>query len=62
MGVPYAHFGEENDVPMDRIHAGRETTCLQEYERCARLKSTEERPDVQTINPEYQSRFLSVVI
>ena len=45
----------ENNVPMDGRLAGRETTCLQEYERCARRKSTAERPDVQTLNPEYPS-------
>ena len=41
--------------------AGRETTCLQQYERFARLKSTVECPDVQTINTEYRSRLSSVV-
>ena len=45
---------------MDWRHAGRETMCLQEYERCARLKSKAERPDVQTVNPEYQRWFSSV--
>ena len=37
------------------------TTCLQEYERCAPRKSMAERPDVQTVNPEYLSQLSSVV-
>ena len=42
LGVPYTLCREENEVPMDWRHGGRESTCLQEYERCARGKSTEE--------------------
>ena len=61
LGVPYTLCGEENDVPMNERHAGRETTCLQEYERSARQKSTAEHPDVQTVYSEYPSWLSSVV-
>ena len=51
LGVSYTLCGEENNVSVDRRHAGRKTTCLQEHERCAWRKSKVERPDVQTFNP-----------
>ena len=52
--------GEENNVSMDWRHVGRETMCLEEYERCTRQKSAAECPDVQTFNPEYPTRLFSV--
>ena len=51
---------EENDVPLDWGHNGRETTSLQEYERSARRKSEAERLDVQALDTEYPSWMFSV--
>ena len=61
LGVPYTLCREENNVPMDWGHDGRETTGLQEYERSTRWKSEAERSDVQALGTEYSSRMFSVV-
>ena len=61
LDVSYTLCGEENNVPLDRRHAGRKTMCLQEHERCARRKSKAECPDVQTFNPEHPSRLSGMV-
>ena len=61
LGVPYTLCKEENDVPLDWGHDGRETTNLQEYERSARRKSKVEHSDVQALDTEYPSQMFSVV-
>ena len=52
---------EENNVPLDWGHDGRDTTSLQQYERSARWKSEVERSDVQALDTEYPSWMFSVV-
>ena len=61
IGCPLHLCREENDVPLDWGHDGRETTSPQEYERSARQKSEVERSDVQALDTEYPSRKFSVV-
>ena len=57
--VSYILCREENAVPLDWGHDGRETTSLQEYER--RQKSETEHSDVQALDTEYQSWMFSLV-
>ena len=61
MGVSYMLCGEENNVPVDKRHAGTKITCLQEHERFARRKSKAEHPDVQTFNLEHPNWLSSMV-
>ena len=61
LGVPNTLCREENNVPLDWGHAGKETTSLKEYERSTRWKSEAERSDVQALDTEYPSRMFSLV-
>ena len=50
---------EEINVSVDRRHAGRKTTFIQEHERSARWKSEAECSDVQTFDPEHPELVIS---
>ena len=60
LGVPYPLCREENNVPLDWGHDGRETTSLQEYERNAKRKFEVEHSDVQALDTGYPSQMFSV--
>ena len=61
LGVPYTLCREDNHVPLDWGHDGRETTSPQDYDRSASWKSESEHTDVQDLDTEYPSRMFSVV-